>query len=152
MRVKVAIGLIVVLLALGGVGFAVEANQKYHGLGFSVDIDSTIKIISKSPIGDFEIYDFYDDERLLFNAYSGNHPSFPFSEKTTAPVKVNINGFDAECYESVDVKKNHSKECLIELKNDFPAVVHLWYIELSQADKIKADTIINSIERSDVKK
>lgn len=140
------IHLISILITLLLVCTSFAQTIVYRGWGFKVNYGEHLKVLTETPVEDFQIYTFLDKDKALLKMYAGNHPSFPSSAPKSAKLqKTSINGLSAGCYEWQDSKVGYNKECLVDLEHNFPARLHCWYDNLTLEMKKEADSIINSV-------
>ena len=93
---------------------------------------------------DFEVYHFLDREhKILFSAYAGNHPDCPQLD-----LDFNCDDLSEGSGRMNDRKatRGHqvSREGVLLLAQDSPALLHFWYSELSPQQAALADSIIDS--------
>lgn len=123
--------------------------KTFAGWGFEVSVNNRTIVESRSPVEDFEIYTFTEENKNILFAYAGSNPGFPkFSERASDRKHGKIGNLDATCIEWSDAQGSHSRECLVDLANPlgFPKFVHFWYEDLNHELQDSADEIICSIK------
>ena len=124
-------------------------NQKRQFEGFTLICPQNIKINKKTPVEDFDIYEFVYDGNIILSAYVGNQPHFYDNvQETTKIEKGFINGLNFESFVSEKSDGPEKKEILIKFseRRDWPNYIHFWYSNLTPEIRKIVEQIISSTE------
>lgn len=122
--------------------------RTYKADGFSVMLPRGIDVAKKSPVEDFDVYEFRKDGVTFLNAYVGNQPKFPSEGFKGCKEEAGaFKGFPERTLRK-QTTTTASREILIDISRNaaWPQFVHLWYVGLPLQTAKLADDIIGSIE------
>lgn len=123
------------------------AARARHRIGpLEVDLPAAVSVSTESPVHDFVLHRFRDEEGEFFVVYVGNHPRFPMRlTQSLAGKAPKIAGRPAREARAGGMKSGRSRELLVELsESEWPTRLHLYYFKLKPARARLADAIIGS--------
>lgn len=99
--------------------------QEYKFDGFSLRYPKNITIKKKTPVEDFDLYEFVYEGQTILSAYVGNFPQ----DHHANTEKGTINGLMSESFVTKDSNGSEKNEVLIKFsdRRNWPSYIHFWY-------------------------
>lgn len=113
-------------------------------IGFRLAIPSGYEVTAFEG-ADFSVYSVSNAAQTLLRFYAGNRADFPSPRARGALALTMVGQIEGACLTWSERPGRYSRDCLVALDREFPAQLHLWYFDLSQDERDRVESMLDTL-------
>jgi hypothetical protein len=125
------------------------SSHVFQGRAFTASLRQDVLTNTLTPTPGVTLYDFHVGSRPIFFIYVGDSPGWPhFAWVPDEEIAFESSGgLSGKCRRK-QTASGTSRECIFQLGDESPKLLHVWYEDLDKTTTALSETILTSLASS----